>query len=193
MVTSGRFAILWLHAVAPFWGLVLGFTTLAWAVLGCSWLGVFLHIVALTTVFHLWHAALHDPRSGRLYLQHQQHHQIHSGRRFLAARYHSEDGLLQELTLFAAAAFLLVISAVLGSPGRVLGPCALAYVALIVGGGFLHRVMHVQDHWLGRFRWFRVLRSLHVQHHIDPTHNLGIIECGLDAMHGSLRFPRRSA
>ena len=186
-------ASLWLHAVAPFWGLALSGTTLVSALLGVSWLALFGHIAALTLVFHLWHVALHDPRSGRLYVQHQRHHQIHSGRSFLSAHYHSEDGLLQELTLFFAAVILLGISAALGQSGRMLATCALAYVALIVAGGWLHRVMHVSGHVLGRFRWFRVLRSLHFQHHVDPRSNLGIIECGIDALHGSLQLPGRSA
>jgi sterol desaturase/sphingolipid hydroxylase (fatty acid hydroxylase superfamily) len=180
---------IWLHAIAPFWGLVLVGVTLVSALLPVPWLAVFAHMAALTCVFHLWHIALHDRRSGPLYRQHQRHHATHSGRHFLAARYHSEGGVLQELSLLFAAAILAAISALLGASAPMLITCALASVALIVAGGALHRAMHVADHPLGRFRWFCLLRRLHVGHHIDPSSNLGIIECGLDALKGSLRTP----
>lgn len=188
---AGLARLAW-QAIPPFWGLALGGTTLAWALLCTPWLVVFGHIVALTAIFHLWHVALHDPRSGPLYRQHQRHHQIHSGRRFLSAHYHSDEGLLQELTLLAAAALLLFALALLGSSGRTLCTCAVASLVLVVGGGWLHRAMHIADSGLGRFAWFRLLRRLHLQHHVDPSCNLGIIECGLDALRGSLRLPRRS-
>lgn len=56
----------------------------------------------------------------------------------------------------------------------------------------MHRAMHVSGHRLGRFGWFRALRSLHVQHHIDTATNLGIIECGFDALAGTLRAPGKA-
>lgn len=189
MSRSDKAQGLLLRAAIPFWAFALGGTTLAWALLGCPWVAVLGHIALLAGVFRLWHRALHDPRSGPLYRQHERHHLNHSSRQYLATSYHSEDGLLQELSLGAAALVLLAGSAALGTAPRTLGACSVAYASLIVGGGWMHRAMHVSGHWLGRFGWFRALRSLHVQHHIDTATNLGIIECGFDALAGTLRLP----
>lgn len=180
-----------LRAVAPFWVAAMGGTTLTWVLLGTPWLAVLGHIALLALIFHLWHRAMHDPRSGPLYRQHARHHDaLHSAERFLAVRYLGEGGLLQEVTLSLAAAALLVASARLGTAPWTLTSCAVAYVVVVAAGAWLHRAMHTSGHWLGGIRWFRDLRKLHWLHHVDPASNMGIIECAFDAVFGTLRRAR---
>lgn len=178
------------RVLSPFWIATGAVDLLLSMALGGGFGQLALHSIALVLGFHGWHRALHDPRSGRLFRQHQRHH-VHNypPQRPDTPRYLCDGGAAQEWSLALVALGLLALSALLGMSLPVLAGCALSDLALLVAGEGLHRAMHTSGTPLLRFRWFRDLRALHLRHHSDPTTHFGIVEYGVDGLLGSLRRP----
>ncbi len=144
---------------------------------------------------HLVHWLAHSPRGGALHAAHLVHHEVlYPPGDFLSATYcgprswrqSSTVAFLPYLVLLCALAFVLL------PPGHAILASA---VMLVVGrlDSDLHDALHVRGTWLERFSWFRRLRALHLEHHLDTHTNLGIHSFLWDRARGTFRPSRLAA
>ncbi len=141
---------------------------------------------------HAVHWLAHSPRGGALYAAHLIHHEVlYPPGDFLSATYRGPQSWRQSSTVafLPYLLFLCALAFVLLPNGHALLASA---VMLVVGrlDSDLHDALHVRGAWLERFRWFRHLRALHLEHHLDTGTNLGI-HCFLwDRLRRTFRPPR---
>lgn len=137
------------------------------------------------------HWALHQPWAGRFFKAHLTHHRLYPPKSLQSEQYR-EPGrddttlLLAPLIIGAVMAWLLVLT--------FLGVSWIETLCLIVLGAvvgllheWLHQAFHLETHWLDRFRWFKVLRDLHFEHHRSARVNLGVIWFGWDRLFKTFR------
>lgn len=175
-----------LRDLAPFWSLPAVFDGLSGFIVHTQPFVVFMHVVALVIWFHAWHRMLHHPRSGELFRLHLLHHaKLYPPSRLLTVRYVGEGGSWQQISLALGALGILLISALCGTPMKVVLVCAGVFALLLAGGNWFHHALHVSPTALERFSWFLRMREYHFVHHVEQDKNFGIIEYGFDGVAGS--------
>lgn len=70
-------------------------------------------------------------------------------------------------------------------------PSMLGLVTIVVSiitffwNWWIHTAYHTENHWLNNFNWFRIEKSRHYVHHIDPHSNYGIASHFTDMIMGT--------
>lgn len=136
------------------------------------------------------HRLLHWPRAGALHRAHMGHHErLYPARDFLSETYrrpaHGENTVL----LFAPFFVTLAVAVILALPSQTAALLLVELAALAWLNDCLHDALHVRGFWLERFAFFRRLRALHLQHHLEMRSNLGICCWVFDRILGSFRDP----
>lgn len=135
------------------------------------------------------HRLAHWRRGGAVYRAHMAHHEVLYGREFLSDAYRDPPASGSSVLAFLpfvlglAALFVLVAPAPLGAA------LALECLGLAWLNSYIHDGLHVRRFWLARFRWFRRLRRLHRQHHLDMSTNFGIFTWLWDRAFRTFRDP----
>lgn len=130
------------------------------------------------------HWALHQPWAKSLYHGHLVHHTLYTPKDYTSDTYRDAGSSDSAFVLGPLVAMVVGLFCLLLFSFDVAWYVYVSVVvsAIIVGGAheYVHRAFHLKHHWLMRFRWFWRLRKIHLEHHRDPSKNLGIVWYGWD-------------
>lgn len=148
----------------------------------------------IATFFGHWiHWALHQRWLGAFNKGHMDHHtKQYPPSDLVSEKYRASKWYHSGIFLFTPAFIFLLAG--LGIPAHLLG---LPLWGIGVFGGvmlffgllndYVHDNMHVEDHWLTRFTWFRRARTTHFVHHRNMKKNFGIFIFTWDRVFGTYR------
>jgi hypothetical protein len=146
-----------------------------------------------TLIGWIAHWVLHQRWAGRFYRAHLTHHRNYPPRNMVSGTYR-RAGKDDSFFVFAPVVFvtLLAYCAGLWALGLPWWTCPLTMATAIFVGWLhehVHEAFHLHETRLERFAWFRELRAIHFEHHVNARYNLGIIWFGWDRL---LRTFKRS-
>ena len=125
-------------------------------------------------VGYIVHYALHDPKMGKMYEAHDWHHrQIYPIDRFLSSTYDDPPSHAEQAIYYVVPMLVLVAPLAYWSWPHGL-VAIIELLAVLKLNAYLHDSLHVEGHKLLKYAWFHRIRTLHYQHHVDPSKNLGI-------------------
>lgn len=136
------------------------------------------------------HKLAHWPGSGKLFRNHLHHH---------AVIYPPENYTTKKYVANVRTSFLPVFVPLFIVCNAVAWtffswPIALIFFLMSSGvslvSNYMHDSFHVENHWLDRFRWHRLLRELHHVHHKHTRKNLGIYMFLYDRLFRSFKYPK---
>lgn len=131
---------------------------------------------------YLVHRALHAPWMGRPYEDHYHHHwKIYPPEDFLSEEYRHPPEEAEQAKYYVPA-FLLACMPLLAIHWGYFVEAAILSITVLKVNAMVHDALHIRGHWLERFSWFLVLREIHVNHHVDPSTNLGIFSFFADRL-----------
>lgn len=151
-----------------------------------------LGFVAFEAIGYGIHRVLHTPWAGSLSRAHMTHHlQIYPHEKFLTERYlpAAETGAASDVWRFAVPAVLLAALLLWLLPLGLAVPLVLELAAVGFLNAYAHDSLHVRDHWLKRFRTYRIWRRHHYLHHVDMGKNFGILTYNTDRVCGTYWDP----
>ena len=125
------------------------------------------------------HRTLHCEWSGRMYRDHYYHHwEVYPPHDFLSKEYREPPLSASQVKYYLAA------TAALFTPylffGWVVYVAALVFaISILKLNAYVHDSLHIDDHWLERFKTFHRLRALHFEHHVVDK-NFGIFDFTAD-------------
>jgi sterol desaturase/sphingolipid hydroxylase (fatty acid hydroxylase superfamily) len=133
------------------------------------------------------HRLAHHPRAGIIHKAHMNHHnQQYPPTDYLSDTYRTAGN--DSFTLYFIPVFLAF-----GACAWFVLPWHLALLSLATISivSYLNDRCHSETHLKGskllRFRWFRRLRDLHYEHHVDHKSNFGIFSFNCDMLFGTWR------
>lgn len=141
---------------------------------------------------YLIHRLLHKPETGRIYVAHNNHHQI----LYPPENYLSEGFYLNPPWKDRSFWFYLPPALATASLIFLLFPLSLAIILslelLFIAwlNDVLHNAVHVKGHWLERYHFFHRLRALHWWHHVDEKKNYGIFSWSADRLFKTFELPK---
>lgn len=150
-------------------------------------------LVVSTFFGHLIHWAIHQRWTGPAHKGHMEHHlELYPPGDLVSRSYRSSKWYHSGVFLFTPG--FIALMAVFGFPAYLLGlPLwtvgVFGVVMLSFGllNDYVHDNMHVWNHWLNRFAWFRRARVTHFVHHRNMKVNYGIFFFAWDKVFGSYR------
>lgn len=134
------------------------------------------------------HLTLHKPYFPAARKSHEVHHTtMYPVDRFLSKQYRHPPEEDEQAKYYWVPVIPIVVLSLILLPWNyaVLGLATVAATGYL--NDYAHRVMHIEGHWLERFRWFHRMRGFHYQHHTDEHTNLGIVSSVPDRVFGTLR------
>jgi sterol desaturase/sphingolipid hydroxylase (fatty acid hydroxylase superfamily) len=127
----------------------------------------------------------HRPLIRSIYRSHAgSHHTIYRPEAFEQPAYRKDEASVTHTFLPAAIALGVVAWALLPLDLWLVAAACVAITFLL--HIYVHAQFHIEASALERFSWFRRLKDLHRQHHIDPDTNFGVLEFMCDRLMGTL-------
>lgn len=159
---------------------------------------LFLIILAISlvvaTFFGHWiHWAIHQRWAGPAYKGHREHHlELYPPSDLVSEKYRASKWYHSGIFLFTPGFILLLVVFaapmwLLGLPLWTLGVFGGTLLGFGLLNDYVHDNMHVRDHWLNRFGWFRDAKVVHFLHHRDMKRNFGIFFFAWDRVFGTYR------
>jgi hypothetical protein len=183
------------------WTMIAAYSFLVSKLTGCHWWEMIAHYIGFLACFYLWHWQAHValsfiPFNKECRRLHSIHHwQIYPPNQFFGPEKetdwqsgdHTSSFSSHEALLYLLIASQAALAFCFGEKPLAVGFALLFAIAFGYFGMLLHRSFHIRGHWLERFSWFHVLRSVHYVHHIKSTrHNYAVLNIGLDWLMGTL-------
>lgn len=134
--------------------------------------------LAISFFGYIVHFIIHRPWAGKLYKQHQTHHQLYTSKNFSSDQYRSA-GKDNSVFIFLPLALPLLILPLILAYLHII-PIFLAVLSIvemfILGflHDFFHDAFHLNNHFLHRFSVFQYLVSIHRIHHKRQGKNYSI-------------------
>ena len=137
------------------------------------------------------HSALHQPFMGRVHKTHNDHHrEKYSPHDYLDKTYRHVASSNNPILYYTPPALIIVALAFWLMPFYLAAIFTVELAAVAWANDWLHTQMHIEGHWLERYRWFWRLRDLHWHHHVDESKNLGIFSWFSDKLFRTFEEPR---
>ena len=137
------------------------------------------------------HWLLHTEISDRLTKSHDVHHKLYTVDNFESDTYRDakkNDSAWVFIPIITVAIILACVPLLLICKVWWIYPPILI-MGVLVGwlNDAIHEAFHIKSHWLNKYAWFRHLKHLHMQHHIYPKKNMGIIWFLPDRIFGTFK------
>lgn len=143
------------------------------------------------TAGYLIHWVLHQPIMGRLHKTHNDHHrEKYTPEDYLDKTYRHVAGNNRPILYYTPPALLIVAFAFMFLSPLLAAIFTVELAVVAWANDWLHTQMHIEGHWLERYRWFWRLRDLHWHHHVDEGKNLGIFSWFTDKLLGTFEEPK---
>ncbi len=144
-----------------------------------------------STAGYVAHRLMHIKALGRFAKSHKVHHKLYTPDNFESDTYRSAG---KDTSTFVFVPVILLSVVLLGVTLWFAFQVWWIYPVIIAEGiavGVLnekiHDWFHIKDHWMNRYAWFKHLKHLHMQHHIHPKKNMGIIWFLPDRVFGTFK------
>jgi len=138
------------------------------------------------------HWVLHQPQMGQLHRTHNDHHRRqYTPEDYLSKTYRKVDSANRPILYYTPPAIIIVALAFWALSPLLATIFAVELVVVAGANDWLHMQLHIEGHWLERYRWFWRLRDLHWHHHVDESKNLGIFFWFSDRMFRTYEEPKQ--
>ena len=121
------------------------------------------------------HRILHHKISGPVFRAHTDHHDTqYPPEDCLSATYRQPHWRNRPIWYYVPPAGLLTAAFFYFTPLYIAIALTIELIAIAWANDWIHEKIHIEGHWLERYKWFWRLRDLHWHHHVDESKNLGI-------------------
>ena len=144
------------------------------------------------TAGHCIHWVLHRTWAGPIHISHNDHHRRkYTPKDFLDTKYRYVDEGNSPFIYYAIPAVIFVALGFYLLPFHWALILSVELALVAFANDWIHLQLHIDGHWLERYRWFWRCRDLHWQHHVNEGTNYGIFSFFTDKLFGSFKEPVR--